>query len=103
MKAIFDEGDETILISILKKKRKNITCIRNDNNDMMKVQITRKEDSSEIRNSKKLLFWNDIKPLNLKSLIKYYLLQLIWRKWNIQWIEDELHNIIIKKNRSKWN
>ena len=43
MKAIFDEGDEGKIISVF-ETTKDIICIENDNNDMMKIQITRKED-----------------------------------------------------------
>ena len=44
-----------------------------------------------------------MKPLNLKSLIKYYVEQVNMKemKLNIQRIEDELHNIIINTIRSK--
>ena len=43
MKAIFGEENESKIISVF-ETTKDIICIENDNNDMMKIQITRKED-----------------------------------------------------------
>ena len=52
METIFGEGDEG-KINPIGEETKDINCTENDHNEMMKVQITRKENSSEIRNSKK--------------------------------------------------
>ena len=52
MKAIFGEGDEGKIISVF-ETTKDIICIENDNNDMMKIQITRKEDIWKIWNENK--------------------------------------------------
>ena len=67
MKAIFGEGDEG-KINPIGEETKDIKCTENDHNDMMKVQFTRKEDSSEIRNSK-------------KSTNQYF--EMIWSSWNL--------------------